>query len=63
MFDPVWLGNSIVPLWEALLLVGGSIILVMVAALCAALGMVWLACRVLEQTLKKERNRLERNHD
>ena len=32
MFDPVWFGNSIIPLWEALLLTFSALGLFIVAA-------------------------------
>ena len=39
MNDPVWLGNYIVPRWEAFLLVGGTLVVAIVTGIIA-LGFV-----------------------
>jgi hypothetical protein len=43
MNDPVWLGNYIVPRWEAFLLVGGTAAVAIVASIIA----IGLICAII----------------
>lgn len=43
MFDLVWLGNYIVPRWEAFAVIGGSIVGICLLAFGVVVGGCWLA--------------------
>ena len=49
MFEPVWLGNYIVPRWEAELFVGGSLVLSALVAFAIVIGTIYLAMFVWKQ--------------
>ena len=40
MLEPVWLGNSIVPRWEAFLLVGSAVVVAVVTSI-VAIGLIY----------------------
>lgn len=46
MFDPVWIGNYIVPRWEAFAIAGGSIIAACALAIGLIFGGCWIALKV-----------------
>lgn len=52
MFEPVWLGNNIVPRWEALLFVGGLIVLWAVAALIIFVGVFYALRSIWKQIVR-----------
>jgi len=52
MFDPVWLGNHIVPRWEALLIVGGSIVSACLLAFGLVICSCWLALKASKRLSK-----------
>jgi hypothetical protein len=43
MFDPVWLGNYIVPRWEAFAIVGGFTVVATAVAFSVVIGCCWLS--------------------
>lgn len=56
MFDPVWVGNAIVPQWEAFAILFGCVVIAIVgfalvveAECWIAIGVCWLARRLFRK--------------